>query len=230
MSAPPRDGRLGRALRRHPEAVPLAAVVAAWVALVWLHGGPGHAHDHHVHGAPHDAMAPGAWLGMWLLMCVAMMVPAIVPAIRHVAVNSLRRRAGRSVAILLGTYLVGWFAFGLLALAVVGLLHTLALPDGVPLGAAIAVALVWPVLPVQERLRWACHRTVPLPPTGWRSVRGCTHFGARQAWACIGICWPLMLVMALQMEAGMAWMVALSALVIGWKYLPRRYRPMLRAR
>jgi hypothetical protein len=38
-----------------------------------------------------------------------------------------------------------------------------------------------------------------------------------------------MLVMALQMGGGIAWMITLAALVIVWKYLPRRYRPTLNA-
>ena len=168
------------------------------------------------------------WLGMWTLMSVAMMVPTIIPAIRHVAANSLRRRAGRSIAVLVSTYLTGWFVFGLAALTWLTVLRWFAVPPWAMLLGVVLIGMIWFVLPVQKRVRRACHKSVPLPPTGWRAVRGCVHFGARQALACVGICWPLMLVMAMQMNGGIVWMIILAALVIVWKYLPRRYRPTLR--
>jgi predicted metal-binding membrane protein len=246
-----RSGTLGqfrRVLRRHPELTPLALAAASWVAVLWLHLArhpPVSAHSpHHDHGSqqtsgvPHSGsaggliadsstMSIGMWLGMWTLMCVAMMVPTIIPAIRHVAANSLRRRAGRSVAVLVGTYLSGWFVFGLAALTWLTVMRWLGVPSVVMLLSVVVIGMTWLVLPVQKHFRWVCHRTVPLPPTGWRAVRGCVHFGARQALGCIGICWPLMLVMALQLNRSILWMTTLAALVIVWKYLPRRYRPTL---
>jgi predicted metal-binding membrane protein len=236
-----------RVLPRRPELVPLAVAAACWVALLWLHLGrhPTVAAHSAQHGSHHavvladfgsvsgliaetSGMSIGMWLGMWTLMCAAMMIPTVIPAIRHVAANSLRRRAGRSIAVLVGTYLAGWFVFGLVALALLTLVRWLDVPAWVMLLSVILIGILWLVLPVQRRFRWACHKSVPLPPTGWRAVRGCARFGCRQALACVGICWPLMLLMALQLNASIIWMFALAALVTVWKYLPRRYRPTLR--
>jgi predicted metal-binding membrane protein len=201
------------------------------MAVLWLHlqrHPPVSAHSHHDHGS-HQTMSIGMWLGMWTLMCVGMMVPTIIPAIRHVAANSLRRRAGRSVAVLVATYLTVWFVFGLVALTWLTVMRWFAIPPLAMLLSVVLIGMVWLVLPLQKHFRRACHRSVPLPPTGWRAVRGCVHFGARQALGCVGICWPLMLVMALQLSGGIVWMISIGALVIVWKYLPRRYRPTLHA-
>lgn len=172
-------------------------------------------------------MSIGVWLGMWTLMCAAMMIPTVIPAIRHVAANSLRRRAGRSIVVLAGTYLAGWVVFGLVALAFLTVVRWLGVPAWVMLFGVILIAVIWFVLPVQKRYRWACHKSVPLPPTGWRAVRGCAEFGIRQALACVGICWPLMLLMALQMDGSIVWMFSVAAVVTVWKYLPRRDRRRL---
>jgi predicted metal-binding membrane protein len=235
-----------RVLRRHPELVPLAVAAACWVALLWLHRGrhPTVAAHSAQHGSHHAVVVPdsgsargliaetsgmsiGMWLGMWTLMCAAMMIPTVIPAIRHVAANSLRRRAGRSIAVLVGTYLTGWLVFGLVALAFLTVVRWLGVPAWVMLLSVILIGIIWLVLPLQKRYRWACHKSVPLSPTGWRAVRGCAQFGTRQAFACVGICWPLMLLMALQMDGSIVWMFTLAALVTVWKYLPRRYRRTL---
>ena len=242
-----RPDQFKRFLRRHPELAPLAAAAACWVAVFWLHLGrdrqvAGHSSQH---GSSHPVVVPasgsgdlvaqtsgmsiGMWLGMWTLMCVAMMIPTVIPAIRHVAANSLRRRAGRSIAVLVGTYLTGWFIFGLVALTSLTLVRWLGVPAWAMLLSVILIGMIWLVLPVQSRLRRACHKSVPLPPTGWRAVRGCAEFGTRQALACVGICWPLMLLMAVHLDGGIGRMIILAALVVVWKYLPRRYRPTLGA-
>lgn len=183
-------------------------------------GATGHA------AARMTAMSPGQWIGMWMLMSGAMMIPAVIPAIRHLAFNSLRRRVRRSVAVFLIAYLGGWFLFGLVAFGVLYVLRGV-LSNAAMLEAALALLVVWTFLPVQGRFRRLCHKSVPLPPRGWRADLGCAKFGISQTRACIGLCWPLMLVMALQLGAGAGWMIVLAAAVLIWKYIPRRYRVTL---
>jgi predicted metal-binding membrane protein len=168
----------------------------------------------------------GPWMAVWMLMSVAMMIPAVVPAVRHVTLNSLRRRAPRAVAAFLITYLGAWVGFGFVMFAALGVLRG-RLSERVLLGIALAIMLAWALLPFQIRYRRGCHRSVPLPLQGWRADVGCMKFGMRQAQACVGLCWPLMLIMALQLDAGMEWMIAVSAAVLVWKYAPRKYRPTL---
>jgi len=180
---------------RRPERAAVAAI-----ALAWLAAGLAHA------VAPAGAAATVA---LWTAMSAAMMGPAALPATRHVALNSLRRRRGRAVLAFLAGYVAVWVAFGLAALPVVALLEDAAGAD-VVLAAALAAAALWQWLPYRRRCLRACHRTVPLRPRGWRALAACLHFSLRYGRGCVGACWPLMLVMAVLLHAGLAWMIALT--------------------
>ena len=160
-------------------------------------------------------------------MCVAMMVPAALPAVRHVAANSLRWRRQRAVAQFLIAYTAVWTVFGLAALPAVALL-TGPLPAGSVFVGTLVVAASWQVLPYQRRFLRDCHRTVPLPPRGWRATAACARFGLRQGCACAGVCGPLMLAMASVTREPVMWMVLLSAASTVPRLLPAG--PRLRER
>ena len=207
--------RLRRAARRHPAAGALVAAGAAWTAMVALHGGPV--------ATGHDDAPLAAALALWALMSVAMMVPVVLPAVRHVAANSLRWRRQRAIAEFLAAYLAVWIAFGAVALSAVSLASGFLI--GTPaVVAALVIAAAWQLLPFQRRFVRACHRTVALPPRGWRAAAGCLRFGWRQGRACVGICWPLMLVMALVIHESLLWMAALAFIVAARRLLPRADR------
>jgi predicted metal-binding membrane protein len=197
-------------LRRHPEHAALLAAAAAWAAVLLLH-------------AEGATAAGAAALPLWTLMSTAMMVPATWPAVRHVGLNSLRWRRQRAIAEFLAAYVAVWVAFGLLALSALAVFDGWLAGD-VILAAALGVAAAWQVLPYQRRFLRACHRTVPLPPRGWLAAAGCVRFGLRQGRACLGACWPLMLVMAVVVHHSVLWMVALTAIVATRKLLPRSER------
>jgi predicted metal-binding membrane protein len=202
--------RTRRALRRHPEYGALLAAAAAWPAVLLLHDD--------------GAVATGAGgLPLWALMCTAMMVPATWPAVRHVGLNSLRRRRQRAIAQFVAAYVAVWVAFGLPALLAVAVAGDRLGGDAV-LAAALGIAAAWSVLPYQRRALRACHRTVPLPASGWLATAGCVRFGLRQGRACLGVCWPLMLVMAAAVHESLLWMMALSAIVASRKLAPRSER------
>jgi predicted metal-binding membrane protein len=149
-------------------------------------------------------------LPTWAAMCLAMMVPAALPAVRHVAANSLRWRRQRAIVEFLLAYLAVWAAFGLLALAALALVRD-RVPDRLLVAAALVAAAGWQLAPYQRRFLRDCHRTVPLPPRGWRATAGCARFGLRHGRACAGVCGPLMLVMAATTGGTVLWMVAVSA-------------------
>lgn len=195
--------RVRRAARRHPHLPALVPAAAAWVAVL-LPGAGGHRHA-----------APPALSG-WTLMCVAMMVPVVLPALRHVAVNSLRRRRGRA----LGTFLLGyvgvWVLCGMLLLPLFARLPPLRL-----LVAVLLFAVLWQLLPARRAFLRACHRTVPLPPTGWRAAAGALRFGLWHGAACLGVCGPLMAVMAVPGTHHPLWMFGITAAVVVTRYPPR---------
>jgi predicted metal-binding membrane protein len=209
--------RLRQTVRRHPEYRAVLAIGASWVAVVVLHIGPARLE---VGSGGRAATRDLTMLADWTLMCVAMMGPVALPAVRHVATNSLRWRSQRAVAEFLAAYLAVWVVFGVFALAAVSAAERLVARD-VVLVAALLLAVAWQLLPYQRRFRRACHRTVPLPPRGWRAAAGALHFGLRQGRSCVGVCWPLMLVATVVLHENVVWMVALTALVVGRRWLPR---------
>lgn len=215
--------RIRQAARHHPEYGAVLAIIAAWVAVVGFHadlaGVASAGHHHGVHARPSVLAA----LPMWTVMCIAMMVPAALPAVRHVGTNSLRWRQQRAIAEFLVAYVGVWVAFGVAALS------TLALVDGwissdVVLAAALGMAAVWQVLPYQRYFLRACHRTVPLPPRGWRAAAGCARFGFRHGRACLGVCGPLMAVMAVVIHHSVLWMAILTAASTALRLMPRSQR------
>ncbi|MGH3697309.1 MAG: DUF2182 domain-containing protein [Pseudonocardiaceae bacterium] len=215
--------RVRQAARHHPEYGAVLVVVAAWVAVVGFHAGPADlAPAGHHHGVPAQPSVP-ATLPMWTVMCLAMMVPAALPAVRHVGTNSLRWRQQRAIAEFLAGYLGVWVVFGVATLSALALLHG-RVPSDVVLAAALGAAAGWQLLPYQRYFLRACHRTVPLPPRGWRAAAGCVHFGFRHGRACLGVCGPIMIVMAVVIHQSVLWMAVLTAASTTVRLLPRSER------
>jgi predicted metal-binding membrane protein len=214
---------------------------------VSTHGGSGTAHAHETmdagsaHGDMDGMSMPGlagrpaaetggplslvnlqrGWseLPFWILMCVATMIPVAVPAVRHVAANSLRRRRQRAIAGFLLAYLGLWVAFGAVTLPVLEALDQAA-PRWPTILAGAAIVVVWQLLPLQAGLHRRCHQTVALPPLGWRAHLGCLRFGSHHGLACLAVCGPLMVLMALLLHAGLVWMVVLSAVIVVIRLYP----------
>lgn len=215
--------RIRQAARHNPEYGVVLAIVAAWAAVVGFHAGPAGlasaGHHHGVHARPSVLAA----LPMWTVMCIAMMVPAALPAVRHVGTNSLRWRQQRAIVEFLVVYVGVWVAFGVATLSALALVDG-RLPSDVVLAAALGAAAVWQVLPYQRYFLRACHRTVPLPPRGWRAAAGCARFGFRHGRACLGVCGPLMVVMTVVIHQSVLWMAILTAASTALRLLPRSER------
>jgi len=180
---------------------------AAWIALLAGLGmrGP----QLGAHHEPLDGMAA------WALMVIAMMLPVTLPAVRYVALNSMRRRLRRAVVLYTAVYVGFWMLFGLGA---IGLYHVLSdhlrLGQELLLASALALASAWQLTRAKRRALYACGRTVPLPPSGRRADAGCARFALLHAWRCIRSCWAIMLVMVVVGHSSIAWMIALTALVV----------------
>jgi predicted metal-binding membrane protein len=212
--------RAAIALAWRPE-WPFTVVVAmAWVAMALIHALPAPEGGHAAHGSHGETSATaviGVAIGGWALMSVAMMVPVTLPAIRHVGLNSIRRRRQWAMAVYVASYLAVWVMFGVLTLTLVWALRSTGSgstgPDDHQLVVgALTIATGWQLTTWKRRAVLACQRTVPLPPTGWRADYGCAHFGIRQAGRCVLSCWPLMLLMAV---LGHSNLVVVAALTVG---------------
>lgn len=205
------DGRrpvqVAAVLQRRPTLVVSAAIGVGWASAAAF------AHAAHHHGLP-------ARVALWAVMCVAMMVPSALPAIEHVERNSLAWRRGRAVSCFLAVYLGIWTAYGAVVLALSGLL-----PAGAAtLAAALALAACWELVPLKLRALRACHASVPLRARGWRATASVLRFGSRNAAACLGSCWALMLVMGVVGSAHVVWMAGLAAIVCAQKLLAGQRR------
>jgi predicted metal-binding membrane protein len=183
---------------------------AAWLAMLaglgmhTAHLGPGHS-------------APGVVAGLpgWSLMVVAMMVPVTLPAVRYVGLNSMRRRRQRAMALYTAVYVGAWALFGVTALGTGHLLRVhLGVSDAALLAGALSTAAGWQLTRAKRRALFACGRTVPLPPLGRRADAGCARFALLHAGRCMRSCWAIMLVMVAVGHSSLAWMVALSGLVV----------------
>jgi predicted metal-binding membrane protein len=226
-----------RGFTRRPAAAVELGVAAAWVGMAAASGEVlpgGGAQGSGLVGGPLWLCMPGMAAGggsgsggggvlayagglgtaapMWTLMAVAMMLPAALPAVRHVAVNSLYWRRRRAMVEFLLVFLAVWVLFGVIVLG--ALARWPAAGSGLALAVALGLAAAWQLTPFKARALRACHQSEPLPPYGWRASAGVARFGLRNGTACLASCWALMLTMAAAGTARLAWMAALTAIVI----------------
>jgi hypothetical protein len=164
----------------------LAICGLAWVVMLghgWQRGG------HRIHHSVTFRQEFAAW--MW--MVAAMMIPQVLYEVRRTADDSLWGRRNRAVVGFLAGYLGPSLAAGMGAafLCQGSWTHALAAPA---LGFAAAAA--WMLLPGRRRVLIACHRRLPLAPTGWRADYDCLRYGVTIGGACLRKCWPLMLACA----------------------------------
>jgi predicted metal-binding membrane protein len=128
------------------------------------------------------------------------------------------------IALYLG-YLAVWTAFAPVALFADAGLHLLVhswpwleAHEGVILGSALLMAGAFQF----SRLKNACLTACRSPESFlWqhyrRGARGGFALGARHGLSCVGCCWALMLVMFATGVGGLAWMLALTAIMVAEK-------------
>lgn len=226
---PARRRNVRQLMLHHPELSAAAAVTTSWAALlvIAIRGADVRTAGTAMAGmpmggaaAPHSGWLQAAsGLASWVLMTVAMMGPAALIAIRHTGLNSLRRRRQRAIAEFSAAYLAIWTAFGLLA-HLAGRFMPVAPGPGV-LAAVLVAAAAWQLSPLKRRCLRGCHRSVPLPPRGWRADTGALRFGLRNGLSCLGTCWCLMLVMIAAPGGQLLWTAGLTGIITAERLLPR---------
>jgi predicted metal-binding membrane protein len=213
---------------RHDPGVLLWVVAGGcWVATTWLVVVGGDELGHHdvvleQSTWPWSARI-GAFLAVWLVMVGAMMLPTVVPLVR--LFGPVSARAPRPVAArtaFLAGYLAVWTAFAGLALlgdvVVHGLVDRwswLAARPTLVLGATLVLAGTFQFSPLKNACLTACRNPVGFlwqhyrrgPAGGWL-------LGLRHGMSCLGCCWALMLVMFGTGVGSLAWMLALTAVMV----------------
>ncbi len=225
--------------RWHPEWWALTLSALAWLEILGLtFARPGD-------GSEHGAMAtmpgmtmgarPGSAgaatigagaLGLWMLMVAAMMLPLAIGPLRTVAERSLWRRRQRAIV----EYLVGFAGVWTIAgIALLSVRATLIASGSMPVGTSapvlaggLALAAAWQLTPYKRRALRACHRPVPLAPSGARAVRDCVAYGASGACSCLVSCGVAMGALVIG-GSSLAPMLAVSAVAIAECYAVRQH-------
>ena len=144
-------------------------------------------------GLTPNAVAPSA-VAAWVLMIAAMMPPLLALPVGHVWVSVFPQRRVSSLAALGLGYAAAWLAAG--AVLIPTGVALVRLPGAATCIGRVALALAWSCSPPAQAMRNRCHRLRPIAPFGARRLRDCLSQGAASGLACVGACWPWMLVPA----------------------------------
>lgn len=205
----------------------LALAAVAWLLLLSLADSPwaryfSHGALQQVGSRPWLVMSMGAG---WVLMVMAMMLPTTVPLLTAFAgVTGHRPDRIRLVAILVGAYLLVWFATGVVMYVAdfgihqaVGRWGWLAAHLWIISTAALAVAGAFQF----TKTKWRCLRQCRTPNSflrrHWRgSAVGLqsARIGLDHGAYCVGCCWALMLVMFSAGVGNIVWMAGLTLFMV----------------
>jgi predicted metal-binding membrane protein len=169
---------------------------------------------------------------MWAAMMIAMMTPSAAPmvfAFSRVSRSRARSDAaiGAAGAFLLG-YLVLWTAFSALAAAAQAILEratilsTIGVSTSPVLSAAILIAAgLYQFSSWKYSCLSKCRTPLGFLLTEWRSGwRGALVMGLRHGLYCTGCCWLIMTMLFVAGVMNLAWIAALTVMVVAEKVLP----------
>lgn len=198
------------------------------------------------HKAAEDAAAMGmasAWsldlwtltIAMWWVMMIAMMAPSAAPTIllygrahRHALGREQVTGPAPTWAFAAG-YLLVWLGFSLAATGVywalerVGLISAAIMGSGSRWlsGAVLVAAGLYQLSPVQQACLGHCRSPAAFLSRHWRpGAAGAVRLGVLHGAYCVGCCWMLMALLFVGGVMNLAWIAALTLLVMAEKVLP----------
>lgn len=166
------------------------------------------------------------FLAMWVAMMVAMMFPAAAPMV--VMYGRMRRSDPASVALFAGSYIVLWFAFGVLAYLLSAMVESAASGSewvatnwGRVGGALLILAGLYQLTPLKDICLRQCRSPLSFVMTRWRNGRrGAALMGVAHGLYCMGCCWLLFLILIPLGVMNVAAMVVVALVVFAEKVLP----------
>lgn len=201
-----------------------------WIVLVGAVLVGGNVHGHHDFVLEESTLGWPVRLGVfaaaWLVMIGAMMVPTTVPMLELFwAASAERPRRTLSRLTVLGTYVLVWTAFSVVALAGDAVVHRLVdtwqwLADrpGLVLGTTLLLAGAFQFSSLKTACLRACRSPLSLLWQHYRrGLGGAWALGMRHAMYCLGCCWALMLVMFATGVGSLMWMLLLTAVMFAEK-------------
>jgi hypothetical protein len=160
----------------------MVLVAGGW-AMMLSHALRHGAHAHHAHLTATEELVG------WMAMVAAMMLPTTASGLHELSLRSYRDRRTRARVVYVGTMLGVWLVAGLPLVALRGWPRS---HDLRVAAVAFAVAALWACTPWRQRLVQACHRTIPLAPSGWAADRSVVVQVLVATVPCVAACGALM--------------------------------------
>lgn len=180
--------------------------------------------------SPWSAGYLGATATMWAVMMVAMMLPSAAPMIALHQVFAVKRGLGSAGTLAFaGSYLALWLGFALGAALLQAFLvaqgwvgqASLRLGSGRMAAIVLGAAGLYQLSALKQRCLIACQAPFAFLLRYWRpGVVGGWAMGLRHGLFCIGCCGALMALLFVGGVMNLAWIAALTALVLAEKYAP----------
>ena len=191
-----------------------------------------------------QAVAGGAWdpghwalmVAMWWTMMVAMMTPGAAPTVllyarvyRHALAQGHPRSTHAPTAVFAAGYFLMWLAFSVAAAALhqvlerAGIVSAMTMGSQVPWvsGAALVATGLYQLSPLKNACLSHCRAPAVFLSRHWRpGAAGALRLGLLHGTYCIGCCWMLMALLLVGGAMNLAWIAALSLLVLAEKVLP----------
>lgn len=176
------------------------------------------------------SMSLGAFVLAWVAMMAAMMLPAVLPVVRLYGQAAARGRAAPTTFFVLG-YLAVWSVVAAPAYLAWSALEQ-PLAEGRPWVARVAgvtflAAAVWQLTPLKNVCLRHCRSPMGFFLRFGGSIRrplGAMRMGAAHGAFCFGCCWAIFAVLVVLGTMNLAWMAALTALIVLEKHAPRGER------
>jgi predicted metal-binding membrane protein len=175
-------------------------------------------------------------LAMWWIMMVAMMTPSAAPAIllyARVREQAFQQVAGARRLASTGAFAAGylgvWFGFSLAAASLYWGLDRAGLVSAAAMGsqskwlnaALLTAAGAYQLSPLQNACLSHCRSPASFFAKHWRpGAVGAVRLGALHGAYCVGCCWLLMALLFVGGVMNLAWIAALTLLVLAEKLLP----------
>jgi predicted metal-binding membrane protein len=166
---------------------------------------------------------------MWAVMMVAMMLPSAAPMLATYTRIAVPREGYRAyhVWMFAAGYFVVWTGFSLVATVLQYALQSVAIvSNGLQTttiaGAIILVAAgIYQLTPLKNVCLRRCRTPIGFFMTNWRDgARGAFRMGLDHGTFCTGCCWMLMALLFVAGVMNLAWIAAISVLVLVEKAAP----------
>ena len=160
-------------------------------------------------------------------MMAAMMLPSAAPMVLLHRVSLRGAGTVRSVlhsAVFVGGYLLVWASIGVVVWLAGRILEDVVPMDARPYGVAavLLAAGAYQLTPLKRACLRACRTPADFLVTHWYGGRlGAVRLGLAHGLYCLGCCWALMAVFVGAGAMGLAWALAVAAVVFAEKLLPR---------